>query len=156
MLDNGFSSKYIMCSRVLLPATCCFPQVENRFLSFPFCIFFPDSPFPRPCLRDIMSSTLGWLIHLLLLLSPAVHAARSTAARAQDEVPRWQMWGPYRPSIYFGVRPQMPETFLMGLMWASGRSREDVLDSTYTSQCPLLFPSAVGSPLSSLLTAAPP
>ena len=66
------------------------------------------------------------------------------------------MWGPYRPGLYFGVRPQVPETFLMGLMWASGTSREDMLDSTYPSQGPLLFPPPVASPVSSLLTAAPP
>jgi hypothetical protein len=28
------------------------------------------------------------------------------------------VWGPYRPNLYFGVRPRIPRTLLMGLMWA--------------------------------------
>ncbi|KAI1384902.1 glycoside hydrolase family 63 protein [Hypoxylon trugodes] len=39
----------------------------------------------------------------------------------------WQTWGPYRPNLYFGVRPQIPDTFLMGLMWASGENRNKML-----------------------------
>lgn len=30
------------------------------------------------------------------------------------------LWGPYRPNLYFGVRPRLPESLLMGLMWSSG------------------------------------
>ncbi|KAK1831601.1 glycoside hydrolase [Podospora conica] len=45
--------------------------------------------------------------------------------------PSWQTWGPYRPNLYFGVRPQVPETLLMGLMWASGDSREQMLSSEF-------------------------
>ncbi|KAK4442081.1 glycoside hydrolase [Podospora aff. communis PSN243] len=46
----------------------------------------------------------------------------------------WQKWGPYRPNLYFGVRPQVPETFLMGLMWASGESQSRML-STLRDTC---------------------
>jgi mannosyl-oligosaccharide glucosidase len=41
----------------------------------------------------------------------------------------WQTWGPYRPNLYFGVRPLVPESFLMGLMWASGESQSKMLKS---------------------------
>lgn len=80
-------------------------------------------------------STMGWGIALFSLchvIWPA-SAADPVAARAEaeGEVPPWQMWGPYRPNLYFGVRPQIPETFLMGLMWASGESRDEILESTY-------------------------
>lgn len=27
------------------------------------------------------------------------------------------LWGPYRPGLYFGMRPRIPETLLSGLMW---------------------------------------
>lgn len=70
-------------------------------------------------------------VSLLLCALGLAQAAYSIAARAQDEVPPWQMWGPYRPNLYFGVRPQLPETFLMGLMWASGESQDEMLESTY-------------------------
>lgn len=78
--------------------------------------------------------TSGWTWSLFSLLSYLllVEASNdSSVARRQDETPSWQTWGPYRPNLYFGVRPQIPETFLMGLMWASGESRDKMLKSTY-------------------------
>ncbi|VUC23532.1 unnamed protein product [Clonostachys rosea] len=41
----------------------------------------------------------------------------------------WQTWGPYRPNLYFGVRPQIPESLLMGLMWANGTDKAGLLNS---------------------------
>lgn len=79
-------------------------------------------------------STSGWAWTLLSLLSHLllVEASNdSSVAGRQDGAPSWQTWGPYRPNLYFGVRPQIPETFLMGLMWASGESRSEMLKSTY-------------------------
>ena len=32
------------------------------------------------------------------------------------------LWGPYRPNVYFGVRPRLPNTILSGLMWANADS----------------------------------
>jgi len=28
------------------------------------------------------------------------------------------LWGPYDPSLYFGMRPRIPQSLFMGLMWA--------------------------------------
>ncbi|KAI5290531.1 Processing alpha glucosidase I [Ascosphaera aggregata] len=28
------------------------------------------------------------------------------------------LWGPYRPNLYFGVRPRLPKTLMTGLLWA--------------------------------------
>ncbi|KAI3330905.1 glycoside hydrolase family 63 protein [Ustulina deusta] len=38
-------------------------------------------------------------------------------------------WGPYRPNLYFGLRPQIPETLLVGLMWADGDSLGNMLQT---------------------------
>jgi mannosyl-oligosaccharide glucosidase len=27
------------------------------------------------------------------------------------------LWGPYRPNLYFGVRPRIPKSLMGGLMW---------------------------------------
>lgn len=27
------------------------------------------------------------------------------------------LWGPYKPNLYFGVRPRLPEGLFTGLMW---------------------------------------
>lgn len=69
----------------------------------------------------------------LLSLAPLLAAVwhNSTAPHGNNVVPPRQIWGPYRPNLYLGVRPQIPETFLMGLMWASGESRDKMLKSTY-------------------------
>ncbi|KAK7746002.1 Processing alpha glucosidase I [Cytospora paraplurivora] len=61
------------------------------------------------------------LLALGILLS--TWFTRAVAATDRDVLVDWQTWGPYRPNLYFGVRPQIPETLLMGLMWASGDDR---------------------------------
>lgn len=27
------------------------------------------------------------------------------------------LWGPYRPNLYLGIRPRVPESLIAGLMW---------------------------------------
>lgn len=27
------------------------------------------------------------------------------------------LWGPYRPNLYFGLRPRIPNSLMTGLMW---------------------------------------
>ena len=51
----------------------------------------------------------------------------SNLSNATSALNSWQRWGPYRPNLYFGVRPLVPETLLMGLMWASGDSQSRLL-----------------------------
>ncbi len=43
----------------------------------------------------------------------------------------WQTWGPYRPNLYFGIRPQVPRTLLMGLMWAGGEDQNRIASSKF-------------------------
>ncbi|KAI9778325.1 MAG: Processing alpha glucosidase I [Geoglossum umbratile] len=35
------------------------------------------------------------------------------------------LWGPYRPNLYFGTRPRVPNSLLTGLMWSKVESVED-------------------------------
>jgi len=61
------------------------------------------------------------------------------AAEAEDinilykEVARQQndslLWGPYRPNLYFGVRPRIPKSFMGGLMWSRVDNFQDVQNS---------------------------
>lgn len=39
------------------------------------------------------------------------------------------LWGPYRPNVYFGVRPRIPNSFMAGLMWVKVNSFQDVQQS---------------------------
>jgi len=36
------------------------------------------------------------------------------------------VWGPYRPNLYFGVRPRIPKTLLIGLMWANMDAHDSI------------------------------
>ncbi|PWN54015.1 glycoside hydrolase [Violaceomyces palustris] len=36
---------------------------------------------------------------------------------ARNQADSSLLWGTYRPQIYFGMRPRLPESILMGLMW---------------------------------------
>ena len=47
-------------------------------------------------------------------------------ARAQNQS---LLWGPYRPNLYFGVRPRIPQSFMGGLMWAKVDEYQDVQQS---------------------------
>ncbi|CCU79720.1 mannosyl-oligosaccharide glucosidase [Blumeria hordei DH14] len=37
----------------------------------------------------------------------------SSAQQKNDSL----LWGPYRPNLYFGIKPRIPQSFLGGLMW---------------------------------------
>ena len=37
---------------------------------------------------------------------------------AAAEVDTSLLWGPYRPNLYLGLRPRIPNSLLLGLMWA--------------------------------------
>ncbi|KAJ7940888.1 glycoside hydrolase [Mycena leptocephala] len=49
-------------------------------------------------------------MHLLWLLLPL-------ASVAAKEVNDTLLWGPYRPNLYFGLRPRIPQSLMTGLMW---------------------------------------
>jgi mannosyl-oligosaccharide glucosidase len=31
------------------------------------------------------------------------------------------LWGTYRPNLYFGTRPRIPESLMSGLLWFNGK-----------------------------------
>lgn len=54
---------------------------------------------------------------LLLAASAAVadqQVPSETGKLSNDSL----LWGPYRPNLYFGVRPRIPKSLLAGLLWA--------------------------------------
>jgi mannosyl-oligosaccharide glucosidase len=63
----------------------------------------------------------------LLLLSVSYVIATGTTTAAVEASLRW---GPYRPNLYFGIRPTTPRTLLAGLMWGGDGSQEDKYQST--------------------------
>ena len=77
-------------------------------------------------------------------LTPVLNAAAvlSSQAPADDlsvlssEVARANnqslLWGPYKPNLYFGVRPRIPNSLFAGLMWA----KVDNYATAQQSMCP--------------------
>ncbi|KAF8226175.1 glycoside hydrolase family 63 protein [Tricholoma matsutake] len=49
---------------------------------------------------------LSWLLLLPLAQGAISHRANDTF-----------LWGPYRPNLYFGLRPRIPQSLMTGLMW---------------------------------------
>ena len=45
--------------------------------------------------------------------------ALTASANLQQYSNSTLLWGPYRPNLYVGIRPRIPESFMAGLMWAN-------------------------------------
>lgn len=76
--------------------------------------------------------------NLLLLLTPLLYAAGSIAnseSILSKEIAKDNneslLWGPYKPNLYFGVRPRLADSFFAGLMW----SKVDDFVSAQQSRC---------------------
>lgn len=53
-------------------------------------------------------------MQLFLLLFALATAAVS---KHPDKVDQSLLWGPYRPNLYFGIRPRLPQSLMTGLIW---------------------------------------
>lgn len=94
-----------------------------------------------PCVNsEKMVLALQSLLFLLLSISLA---AKEDSSAASHEVPilakelgrasnESLLWGPYRPNLYFGVRPRLPKSLIMGLMWANVDEFQNIQESRYT------------------------
>lgn len=78
------------------------------------------------------ASRLSFVCTTLLAAFGSANAATSEDASVlTNEVARANndslLWGPYKPNLYFGVRPRIPKSLAAGLMWAK-------LDNYMTAQ----------------------
>lgn len=74
------------------------------------------------------------LVAVLLSFGNSVHAAEAQdVGIVTTEIAREQnsslLWGPYKPNLYFGVRPRITKSFTGGLMWAKVDNFVDVQHS---------------------------
>ena len=73
-------------------------------------------------------SALGILLALFSLVSgeeSAQQVLSDNAKVSNDSL----LWGPYRPNLYFGVRPRIPKSLMTGLIWAKVDSFQGVQNS---------------------------
>lgn len=73
---------------------------------------------------------LPTFVALLSFLSLAVGEATQEVLTENAKVSNESLlWGPYRPNLYFGVRPRIPKSLLTGLLWAKVDSFQGVQNS---------------------------
>ena len=70
------------------------------------------------------------LFLLLFALSTLV------ASESLNETDQSLLWGPYRPNLYFGIRPRLPQSLMTGLIWFSTTNYQSVQSvSSLLTQC---------------------
>ena len=85
-----------------------------------------------------MASFRQWTACLWLaiwsLVVPTVVLATGDETVLLSEVARLNnqslLWGPYRPNLYFGVRPRIPKSLMAALMWGKVETYSDLQSST--------------------------
>ncbi|KAI2621643.1 glycoside hydrolase family 63 protein [Hypoxylon sp. NC1633] len=81
-----------------------------------------------------MSQLIALLSYLLLSLFTASSLGEAPGEGILNaEIGRLNnqslLWGPYRPNLYFGIRPRIPKSLATGLLWAKVDNYVDVQDS---------------------------
>src|SRR5690242_21796133 len=54
------------------------------------------------------------ILAMLAIVAPALSTTADSSLYS-NEAPL--LWGPYRPNLYLGIRPRVPESLVAGLMW---------------------------------------
>ena len=80
-------------------------------------------------LRHYLVLTVAFLFHL----GNSVQAAQEVLSNGVPYSNGSLFWGPYRPNLYFGVRPRVPKSLLTGLMWAKVDNFQTVQNSEFRS-----------------------
>lgn len=68
-------------------------------------------------MRGSWTALLAVSLLLVVLVSGDVPPSLLNAVSAASNASL--LWGPYRPNLYFGVRPRLPKSLLTGLLWSN-------------------------------------
>jgi mannosyl-oligosaccharide glucosidase len=83
----------------------------------------------RNCRRA--NGILKGAIFALLTQASLVSAQVAEIEKASNDS---LLWGPYRPNLYFGVRPRIPKSLMGGLLWTKVEDHS-VQNSEYLAYC---------------------
>ncbi|KAI8596799.1 glycoside hydrolase [Dissophora ornata] len=70
-----------------------------------------------PDATDPMDATNSFLNNMHITADFDGNSEEMTSFAAAAAQNQSLLWGPYRPNIYFGTRPRLPDTVMTGLMW---------------------------------------
>lgn len=88
-------------------------------------------------------SALGTLLYLLsLALGEVTQPVLSENTKLSNDS---LLWGPYRPNLYFGVRPRIPKSLTTGLLWAKIDSFQGVQNSMFSQRFYHRAPASIGN-----------
>ena len=74
--------------------------------------------------------TRSWAVSWFFVLAPIVAAQDQKVIKEHYKASNESLlWGPYRPNLYFGVKPRLPNSLLTGLMWARVEDFQSVQES---------------------------
>jgi len=85
----------------------------------------PAAHFPQAVMRSLYALSLTPAA--VVTLFSALSNGQNTTLR-DDSL----LWGPYRPNLYFGVRPRLPKSLSTGLMWTRVDDYNDIQTSTFS------------------------
>jgi mannosyl-oligosaccharide glucosidase len=74
------------------------------------------------------SRALSWGLFALFAVSGNAQVAEIEKA-SNDSL----LWGPYRPNLYFGVRPRIPKSLMGGLLWTRVEDYQSVQNSKFAT-----------------------
>jgi mannosyl-oligosaccharide glucosidase len=66
----------------------------------------------------------------LFVFGVLIEASTTSYNRSPNPSNASLLWGPYRPNLYLGIRPRLPKSLLVGLMWSNADDPEDFTRST--------------------------
>ena len=68
-------------------------------------------------LQSLYQTATPLAVSVFLILS-FLHRATGASTENVSDSDGSLLWGPYRPNLYFGIRPRVPNSLLTGLMWS--------------------------------------
>ena len=90
-------------------------------LQYSFCRITRDS-FSISLIATSYNRTFIIMYPLWLALLPLGLTAYGQRANNSQSL----LWGPYRPNLYFGLRPRIPQSLLTGLMWFGTQNYQSI------------------------------
>jgi len=91
--------------------------------------YFSFTMISRKCFPTLITS---YFVFITLIPSLASFVAASDYKELERISNQSLLWGPYRPNLYFGVRPRIPKSFLASLLWARVEDYPSVQNSKFS------------------------